>query len=141
MGIHLAPFHLNRNAVPPEPRRIIVDDAEGDSTPGGGSPPLVDDSRIHSPPPIPLQQRVETRLLPQILREEMKGPPTSTPIVTKKRPLHSKPRAKHFKSNSRKGKKRIAGFVNLHLPFGYEPLPNVDLGTLDDALRKLGIDV
>ena len=71
----------------------------------------------------------------------MKGPQTSIPIVVKNRPLHSKPQAKRFKSNSRKGKKRIAGFVNLHLPFGYEPLPKVDLGTLDDALRRLGVDV
>ena len=79
--------------------------------------------------------------MPQILREEMKGPLTSTPIAAKKRPLHSKPQAKRFKSNSGKGKRRIASFVNLHLPFGYEPLPKVDLGTLDDALKKLGVDV
>jgi len=71
----------------------------------------------------------------------MKGPQTPTSIVAKKRPLHSKPQAKHFKSNSRKGKKRIASFVNLHLPFGYEPLPKVDLGTLEEALRKLGVNV
>ena len=67
--------------------------------------------------------------------------PTFTPTVAKKRPLHSKPQAKRFRSNSRKGMRRIAGFVNLHLPFGYEPPPKVDLGTLDDALRKLGVDV
>ena len=71
----------------------------------------------------------------------MEEPVIPTPVVAKKRPLHSKPQAKHFKPNSRRGKSRIAGFVNLHLPFGYEPVPEVDLGTLDDALRKLGVDV
>jgi hypothetical protein len=61
-------------------------------------------------------------------------------IAARKRPLHSKPQARQFKPNSRKGKRRMAGFVNFHLPFGYEPLPKVDLGTLDEALRKLGVD-
>ena len=71
----------------------------------------------------------------------MVGPVTSALIVTRKRRLHSKPQAKLFKPNSRKGKRRMASFVNIHLPFGYEPLPKVDLGTLDDALRKLGVDI
>jgi hypothetical protein len=75
------------------------------------------------------------------LREEKGKLATPAPVVVKKRPLHSKPQAKRFKPNSRKGKRRIANFVNLHLPFGYEPLPKVDFGTLDDALRKLGVDV
>ena len=94
------------------------------------------DPHIHSPLP-----QVETRLLPQILKTEMEETVISASVLARKRLLHSKPQAKHFNPNSRKGKKRIANFVNLHLPFGYEPLPKVNLGTLDDALKKLGVDV
>lgn len=127
------------NIISPEPRQIIIAESDEDSTPRQSSPLPAADLRIRSPLPPPLP--VGTQLLPQILKEEMEEPVIPTPVVAKKRPLHSKPQANHFKSNSKKGKGRIAGFVNLHLPFGYEPVPEVDLGTLDDALRKLGVDV
>lgn len=124
---------------PPEPRRIITVDDDDSSTPrGNSSSPMVNLYTDSSPPP---QSPIENRLLPQILKAEPEEPLTSALVMVKRRPLHSKPRAKRFKSNSRKGRKRIANFVNLHLPFGYKPLPKVDLGTLDDALRKLGVDV
>ena len=124
----------------PEPRRVIIIDDGDDSTPREISPPLVVHPQIHPLSPMP-PPPVETRLLPQILKEEMGEPVSSVPITVEKRHLHSKPQAKCFKPNTRKGKKRIANFVNLHLPFGYEPLPKVNLGTLDDALTKLGVDV
>ena len=132
--------YLTCDIISPEPRRIIIaDDDDRDSTPRrSSSPPVVDPHiRSHVPPPPP----VETRLLPQILKEKMEELVISTPVVARKRPLHSKSQAKRFKPNSRKGKNRIANFVNFHLPFGYEPLPKVDLGTLDDALKKLGVDI
>lgn len=100
----------------------------------------MDNLQIHSHPPTS-PPPVETRLLSQILREEREKVVPPVLVAVRKRPLHLKPQAKRFRPNSRKGKKRIAGFVNLHLPFGYEPLPEVDFGTLDDALRKLGVDV
>jgi len=131
--------YLTHDIISPEPRRIIIAECDEDSTPRGSSSPLAIDSYIRSTPPPP--PPVETRLLPQILKEEMEDLVISTPVVTRRRPLHSKLQAKRFKPISRKGKNRIANFVNLHLPFGYEPLPKVDLGTLDDALRKLGVDV
>ena len=111
----------------------MVEDDDDGSIPQESSPPSVVQPRVRSPTPV------ETRLLPQIPKE-IEEPVLPSPVV-RKRPLHSKPQAKRFKRNSRKGKKRIANFVNFHLPFGYEPLPKVDLGTLDDALRKLGVDV
>lgn len=114
---------------------IIVED-DGDSTPRENSQPTGVDPHVRSPQPP-----AETRLLPQMLKMEMEETVMPTPVVTRKRLLHSKPQAKRFRPNSRKGKNRIANFVNLHLPFGYEPLPKVDLGTLDDALKKIGIDV
>ena len=117
--------------------RIVVAEGFDGSTPRENSHPPVANPRIPLPP-LPL---LETRLLPQILKEEAEEPAIPTPMVARERPLHSKPQAKRFKPDSRKGKKRIANFVNFHLPFGYEPLPRVDLGTLDDALRKLGVDV
>ena len=129
--------YLTRDTISPGPRRIIIAEGDEDSTPRGSGSPLAIDLHILSPPPLP----VETRLLLQILKGEMEDPVIFTPVVTRKRPLHSKPQAKRFKPNSRKGKNRIANFVNLHLPFGYEPLPKVDLGTLGDALKKLGVDV
>jgi hypothetical protein len=131
--------YLTCDIIPPEPRRIIIVKGDEDSTPRGSSFPHGVDPRVRSPPLPP--PSVETRLLPQILKEEIEEPVISTPVVVRKRPLHSKPQAKRFKPNSRKGKNRIANFVNLHLPFGYEPLPKFNLGTLDDALRKLGVDV
>ena len=130
---------LTCDIISPEPRRIIIVEGDEDSTPRGSSSPPAVDPHTRSPPSLP--PPVETWLLPQILKEETEDPVISTPVVTRKRPLHSKPQAKRFKPNSRKGKSRMANFVNLHLPFGYEPLPKVDLGTLDDALRKLGVDV
>ena len=86
-----------------------------------------------------LHSWTETRLLPQILKEQALALPAPV-VVVRKRPLHSKPQAKRFMPDSKEGKKRIANLVNFHLPFGYEPLPKVDLGTLEDALKKLGVD-
>ena len=137
-----ASSYFTHNVVSQEPRRVtVVDDDSDNSTPREITPPLAQIPQAHSLPPTPPQWSVETRLLPQILKEETGELVISTPVATKKRPLHSKPQANRFKPNSRKGKKRVANFVNLHLPFGYEPLPVVDLGTLDDALRKLGVNV
>ena len=112
---------------------VIAEDDDDDPTPRESSPPSVIHPQTRSLPPV------ETQLLPQILKERELALPA--PVVVRKRPLHSKPQAKLFRPDSRKGKKRIANFVNFHLPFGYEPLPKVNLGTLDDALRKLGVDV
>ena len=128
---------LTCDIISPEPRQIIIAESDEDSTPRESSPILATDPHIRSPPPPP----TGARLLPQILKEGIEEPVTPTPVVAKKRPLHSKLQAKHFRPSSRKGKSRIAGFVNLHLPFGYEPVPEVDLGTLDGALKKLGVDV
>lgn len=120
----------------PEPRRIVIaEDGDDGSTPQESSLPSVVHPQIRSPTPV------ETRLLSQIPKEGIEEPVLPAPVVVRKRPLHSKPQAKYFKRNSRKGKRRIANLANFHLPFGYEPLPKVDLGTLDDALRKLGVDI
>jgi len=129
-------LYLTCSPTLPEPRRIIIVE-DGDSTPRENGPPPAVNPQIH--PLLPVSP-METRLLPQILREGMKEPETPVTTTTRKRPLHSKPQAKRFKPNSRKGKRRIGNFVNLHLPFGYEPLPKVNLGTLDDALRRLGVE-
>lgn len=80
------------------------------------------------------------RLLPQIIKEEIQElviPPLAKPEVSRK---PRKPKeTKKFVPTSRKGKLRIKDFVNLHMPFGPEPVPKVDLGTLEEALRKLGL--
>ena len=45
-----------------------------------------------------------------------------------------------FVPKNRKGKLRTKDFVNFHMPFGPETIPRVDLGTLEEALRKLGLE-
>ncbi|KAF9644541.1 hypothetical protein BDM02DRAFT_934512 [Thelephora ganbajun] len=84
----------NSGPIRRKPRRIIIVDDDDDSTPRESGYSLVVNPQIHSP--------VETRLLPQILREEMEEPVTSAPIAAKKRPLHSKPQARRFRPSSRK---------------------------------------
>ena len=137
--VYSASLHLIRDVVTPELRRIVIID-DDDSTPRASSPPSVINRQAHSFSPMP-PPPVETRLLPQIFKEEMMEPVIPAPVAAKKRPLHSKLQAKRFKANSRKGRRQVANFVNLHLPFGYEPLPKVNLGTLGDALRKLGVNI
>jgi hypothetical protein len=132
---------LTRVIALPEPRRIVIAEDDNGSVPRESDPPPILDPQIHSPLPASPPLPVETRLLPQILRaQEAGGRVTHGNRAASKRPLHSKPRAKLFRPNSRRGKRRIANLVNLHLPFGYEPLPKVDLGTLSDALRKVGVE-
>lgn len=139
---HPVSCYLTRVIALPEPRRIVIVEDDNDSAPRESDPPPMVNPRIHSPLPEPPPLPVETRLLPQILRaQEAEGRVTHGNKATRKRPLHSKPRAKLFRPSSRRGKRRIANLVNLHLPFGYEPLPKADLGTLSDALRKVGVDV
>ena len=95
-----------------------------------------------SQPPSPGSPRqIETRLLPQIIKEEMQEiviPPLAEP--EKPRQPRKPKETKRFVLTSRKGKLRAKGFVNLHMPFGHETRPKVDLGTLEEALRKLGIE-
>ena len=85
--------------------------------------------------------RTETRLLPQIIKEEIQDiviPPLAEPEKPR-RPR--KPReTKRFISTSRKGQLRAKGFVNLYMPFGPETTPRVNLGTLEEALTKLGLE-
>ena len=86
-------------------------------------------------------KRTETRLLPQIIKEEMQElviPPPSEP--EKPRRSRKPKETKRFIPTSRKGKLRIRSFANFHMPFGPETAPKVDLGTLEEALRKLGLE-
>jgi hypothetical protein len=34
----------------------------------------------------------------------------------------------------------MGSFVDFNMPFGPETVPKVDLGTLEEALRKLGLE-
>ena len=86
--------------------------------------------------------RTETRLLPQIIKEEMQELVIPPPIEPEKPRRPRKPKeTKRFVSTSRKGKLRTKGFVNFHMPFGPETRPaGVNLGTLEEALRRLGLE-
>ena len=93
------------------------------------------------PPSLGPSERTETRLLPQIIKEEMQElviPPLAEPEKPR-RPRKPK-ETKRFISTSRKGKQRAKTFVDFHMPFGPEPVPRVDLGTLEEALKKLGLE-
>ena len=100
------------------------------------------------PQPVPTQspseklpRQTETRLLPQIIKEEMQEL-MIPPLPESERPRRPrKPtETKRFVSTSRKGKQRMKTFVDFHMPFGPETVSKVDLGTLEDALRKLGLE-
>lgn len=105
---------------------------------GSGELPLP----VQAQPPSQEQPRqTETRLLPQIIKEEMQElviPPLAEPEGVR-RPRKPK-ETKRFISASRKGKLRMRSFVDFHLPFGPETAPKVDMGTLEEALRKLGLE-
>ena len=108
------------------------------------------DANRRDEPPHPAQTqslspeslgRTETRLLPQIIKEEMQElviPPLAEPGISR-RPRKPK-ETKRFVTTSRKGKLRIKSFANVYMPFGPETMPKVDLGTLEEALRKLGLE-
>jgi len=127
--------------VPSEPAIIIDDDVDlerkGDANPEGPPPrPLLTQSLSPEPP-----RQAETRLLPQIIKEEMQDlviPPLAEPERPRRprKPVETK----RFVSTSRKGKLRIKSFMNFYMPFGHEAVPKVDMGTLEDALRKLGLE-
>ena len=86
-------------------------------------------------------KRVETRLLPQIIKEEMQELAIPPPIDPEGPRRSRKPKeTKKFVPTSRKGRLRMKNFANFHMPFGPEPTPEIDLGTLEEALRKLGIE-
>jgi len=128
------------SATPSEPTIIIDDDDDlGMSVDvDRGGPPRPATSR---PPSPGSPGQTETRLLPQIIKEEMQEimiPPLTEPEKAR-RPRKPK-ETKRFVPTSGKGKLRTKGFVNLHMPFGHETRPKVDLGTLEGALRKLGIE-
>ena len=88
-----------------------------------------------------LPRQAETRLLPQIIKEEMQEV-MIPPLVEPERPRRPrKPKeTKKFIPTSRKGKQRMKSFVDFHMPFGPETVPSVDMGTLEEALRKLGLE-
>jgi hypothetical protein len=100
------------------------------------------------PNPMPTQppsqerpRQTETRLLPQIIKEEMQEieiPPLTEP--ERPRQPRKPQETKRFILTSRKGKIRAKSFVDFYLPFGPETAPKVDLGTLEGALRKLGLE-
>jgi len=95
---------------------------------------------VQSLSPEPPRQ-TETRLLPQIIKEEMQEILIPPPTEPEKPRRPRKPKeTKRFVSTSRRGKLRIKGLVNLHMPFGPETTPQVHLGTLEEALRKLGLE-
>ena len=88
-----------------------------------------------------LPKHTETRLLPQIIKEEMQElaiPPPNQP-ERPRRPRKPKETTR-FVTTSRKGKQRMKNFVDLHMPFGPETVSKVDMGTLEEALRKLGLE-
>jgi len=128
--------------MPSEPT-IIIDEDDVDLELKGVA------NREGLPPRPPLTQspssepprQTETRLLPQIIKEEMQElviPPLSE--SEKPRRPRKPMKTKRFVSTSRKGKLRIKSFMNFHMPFGHEAVPKVDMGTLEDALRKLGLE-
>ncbi|KAF9651354.1 hypothetical protein BDM02DRAFT_3110787 [Thelephora ganbajun] len=131
------------SATPSEPTIIIDEEDVHPET-------RVDVSRRNDEPPHPAPTqslwpeppgRAETRLLPQIIKEEMQElviPPLAEPEKPR-RPRKPK-ETKRFVSTSQKGKLRIKSFVNFHMPFGPEATPKVDAGTLEEALRKLGLE-
>jgi hypothetical protein len=121
---------------------IIIDEEDVDLEMrvdvGRGEPPRPTPTKSPSPGP---SKRTETRLLPQIIKEEMQEltiPPPAEPERPRRprKPMETK----KFVSTSRKGKLRIKSFVNFHMPFGLETAPKVDLGTLEEAFRKLGLE-
>jgi hypothetical protein len=88
-----------------------------------------------------LPRQAETRLLPQIIKEEMQELVIPPPVEPERPRRPRKPiETKRFVSTSRKGKQRAKSFVDFHMPFGPETVPRVDLGTLEEALRKLGLE-
>lgn len=93
------------------------------------------------PPSKELSRQAETRLLPQIIKEEIQElviPPPAEPERSR-RPRKPK-ETKRFISTSRKGKQRMKNLVDFHMPFGPETVPRVDFGTLEEAMRKLGLE-
>jgi hypothetical protein len=86
-------------------------------------------------------RQMETRLLPQIIKEEMQEPVVPPPVEPGRPRRSRKPEeTKRFISTSRKGKTRMRSLVDFHLPFGPEMTPKADLGSLEEALRKLGLE-
>lgn len=120
-------------AIPSEPTIIIDEEVDLTGT-GVGS---VNPQPAATQPP----KQMETRLLPQIIKEEMQEL-VIPPLAESERPRQPrKPKeTKRFVPTSRKGKQRIKSFVDFHMPFGPETVPRVDLGTLEEALRKLGLE-
>ena len=128
------------STTPSEPT-IIIDEGDVDLEIGA------DVNRRDEPPRPALTQsltpeppkRTETRLLHQIIKQEMQElviPPLAGPEISRK---PRKPKeTKRFVRTSQKGKLRTKDFVNFHMPFGTETMPKVDLGTLEEALRRLG---
>jgi hypothetical protein len=123
---------------------IIIDEEDADLEIGANV--NRHDEPPHSTPAQSLTSeppgRTETRLLQQIVKEEIQElviPPLAEPEISR-RPCKPK-ETKRFVPTSRKGKLRTKGFVNFHMPFGPEPVPKVNLGTLEEALRKLGLEL
>lgn len=136
------------SGVPPSEPTVIIDTDERVNLTGTrassvnqpGSNELPEPSPIKPPSQEPPSQ-TETRLLPQIIKEEMQElviPPLVEPEGPR-RPRKPK-ETKRFISTSRKGKQRVKNLVDFHMPFGPETVPRVDLGTLEEALRKLGLE-
>ena len=119
---------------------IIIDEEDSDPKTGVDANLRDEPSRptlTQSLTPNPVR-RTETRLLHQIIKEEIQElvvPPLAG-LEISRRPRKQK-ETKKFVPTSQKGKLRTKGFVNFHMPFGPETIPKVDLGTLEEALRKL----
>ncbi|KAF9645959.1 hypothetical protein BDM02DRAFT_3119444 [Thelephora ganbajun] len=90
--------------------------------------------RSDEPPhPVPTQllspeppRRTETRLVPQIIEEELQEP-VIPPLAEPEKPRRPRKQkeTKRFVSTSRKGKLWIESFVNFRMRFGPEAAPEV----------------
>ena len=104
-----------------------------------GDPPLFVPTQLLSQEPPP--KKTETRPLLEIVKEEMQELVISHPPEPEKSRRPRKPKeTKKFVSRSLKGKLRVRRLLNFHMPFGSERRPRVDLGTLEEAMRKLGLE-
>jgi len=117
---------------------MIIDEEDADVSPRGRLPPRPAPTQLPSPEP---PKTTETRLLPQIIKEEMEELVIPPPVEPEKPRRSRKPKeTKRFVPTSRKGKLRIKSFANFYMPFGPETTPKVELGTLEEALRRLGLE-
>ena len=129
----------------PSDSTMVVDEEDPDPADARvsvsrGSAELPHPGSTQSLPQAP-PKRIETRLLPQIIKEEMQELVIPPPIEPEGPRRPRKPnKTRKFVSTSRKGRLRMKNFANFHMPFGPERIPEIDLGTLEEALRKLGIE-